>query len=364
MREQREQSNILYKVENRIGWIKLNRPKALNALSLDMIKELYKILRQWEMDQEVLFICLEGEGDKAFSAGGDVSALYERREFDIQNYALDFFLTEYRMNILIFNYPKPIVVYMKGLVMGGGVGLSIGASHRIVNENTKWAMPEMNIGFYPDVGGSYFLSRMPNYIGRYLALTSTIIKAQDTIFIDAADYYLNSTSWQDLKTELKEKYWVKATLREELHQVIMRYNQPINDICKISELGNKICQHFCFNRMEEIMNSLEVSAAEGDDWAGNVKNILLTKSPTSLKVTLQQLIEGEKKSLIDCFKMELELSMNFMKSHDFFEGVRAVLVDKDHSPAWYPDKIEKVNEEEVMSFFKYYWQEGINPLEE
>lgn len=355
---------ILYHVSNNVGWIKLNRPQVLNALSLDMIETLYEVLQRWKKDDEVALVCLEGEGDKAFCSGGDVRALYDLRNTKVEEYAHYFFETEYRMNILMFTYPKPILAYTNGIVMGGGVGISIGATHRIITEKTKWAMPEMNIGLYPDVGGSYFLTRMPGEIGRYLALTSNTITAADLLHIGAADYYINSNLWIDLKKAMLEKKWKITRAKEALHQLLMDFNQPVESSCTLATLEETINKHFGFNSMEEILNSLAKSATEGEKWALKTRETLLSKSPTSLKVTLRQLMEGKKKSLVDCFIMELDLSMNFMKSHDFFEGVRAVLVDKDHSPRWYPDSIEKVKEGDVEAFFKYDWKDGKNPLEE
>ncbi|SNT20021.1 Enoyl-CoA hydratase/isomerase [Anaerovirgula multivorans] len=329
-----------------------------------MIETLYEILQEWEKDDQVTFICLEGEGQRAFCAGGDVRALYDLRNSNVEEHAHYFFETEYRMNRMMFTYPKPILVYMNGVVMGGGVGISVGASHRIVTEGTKWAMPEMNIGLYPDVGGSYFLNKMPGEIGRYLALISKTITASDVLYIGAADYYLNSDLWDNLKGVIMQNKWLGTTVKEELHQLILKFNQSMENTSTLATLETTINKHFGFNSMEEIFNSLEKSAEEGDSWAKKTKEILLTKSPTSLKVTLRQLMEGKTKSLVDCFKMELDLSMNFMKSHDFFEGVRAVLVDKDQSPNWHPDTIEKVEEKDVESFFKYQWKDGRNPLEE
>ncbi|SET71120.1 Enoyl-CoA hydratase/carnithine racemase [Natronincola peptidivorans] len=356
------QGNIIHHVKENVGWIKINRPNALNALSFEMIQRLYQVLEEWKNDDTVAFVCLEGEGDKALCAGGDVKVLYDLRESNVKEYAFNFFSTEYRMNMTMHTYPKPILVYMNGFVMGGGVGISIGATHRIVTEKTKWAMPEMNIGLYPDVGGSYFLNKMPGHIGRYLALTSKPINAADALYIGAADYYINSDAWESIKQAIGERKWSIELVDHELGQLIEKFKQAPSAPSKLAALQNDIDKHFGHERMEDIIKSLEISTEKGDAWAGEIKNILLANSPTSLKVTLKQLIEGKHKSMVDCFKMELELSLNFMESHDFYEGVRAVLVDKDRSPKWSPDVLEKVKDEVVDTFFTYEWKEGKNPL--
>ncbi|AOT72578.1 enoyl-CoA hydratase/isomerase family protein [Geosporobacter ferrireducens] len=366
-------SEILYHVSKGVGWIKFNRSHALNALSFEMIESLYKVLQKWKNDDCVAIICIEGEGDKAFCAGGDVRALYDLRDSNVEEYALKFFSMEYRMNMTMHTYPKPILAYINGIVMGGGVGVSMGASHRIITEKTKWAMPEMNIGLYPDVGGSYFLTRMPGYVGRYLALTSVTIGPVDVLYAGAADYFIDSRAWGDVKAVIEGMTWIKDSAELQLNvllavsqQVISSKNFQMNLLNEstLALTEEKITEHFALERIEDIISRLEASAENGDLWAKETLDILLEKSPTSLKVTLQQLIKGEKKNLFDCFMMELEMSMNFMKSHDFYEGVRAVLVDKDRMPRWKPKTLSDVAEEDISAFFTYRWKNGQNPLEE
>ncbi len=348
-------SNIIYNVSYGVGWIKLDRPNALNALTYEMIETLYRVLQEWKNDDSVAFVCLEGEGDKAFCAGGDVRAFYNLRKSkgNIEEYAIKFFETEYKLNFTMFCYPKPILVFMNGIVMGGGVGISFGCSHRVVTENTKWAMPEMNIGFYPDVGASYFLSRMPSYIGRYLALTTEIIDASDVLHIGAGNYYINSDSWENLKESIRQVSWSKETAREKLDAIIDGFKQSPSGNSFLCSVETGINRHFSFDSIEKILESLKQDYKKGDQWPLKVARTLLLKPPTSLKVTLKQLIEGKNKMLSDCFEMELKLSMNFIKSHDFYEGVRAVLVDKDRSPIWNPDLLSKVEEKDVQTYFEY-----------
>lgn len=357
-------TDILFSVRGGIGFIKLNRPEKHNALSYTMIELLYKQLKEWKDDDSVAIVVMEGEGEKAFCSGGDVVHLYERRNSNVEEYAFGFFHTEYCMNILIFTYPKPILAYMNGYVMGGGVGICVGTSHRIVTEKTKWAMPEMNIGLYPDVGGSYFMNKMPGHIGRYLALTSRAIKPADVLYIGAADYYIESSSWKEMREAIADKKWAVASAKKELNNLISKYSKEPSTNCGIAELEERINRHFGFDTMEEIVESLMEALENGDEWAADVVKTILSKSPTSLKVTLKQLIEGKKISMKECFKMELNMSMNFMKNHDFFEGVRSVLVDKDKNAKWNPSTLEGVKKEFVDSFFSYPWKDGKNPLDD
>ncbi|OLO29001.1 hypothetical protein BTR23_16635 [Alkalihalophilus pseudofirmus] len=347
-------SSVLFEVENNVGWIRLNRPNVINSLNAEMVDLLSRQFLEWKDDPTVSLVCVSGEGTKGLCAGGDMRALYDLRDSNVLSLAREFFSKEYSMDIMIHGYPKPVLVNMNGIVMGGGVGISVGASHRIVTEKTKWAMPEMNIGFYPDVGASYFLNQMPGYTGRYLALTSGIIKAADVLYAGAADIYLNSEDWESLTSDIASTDWSTTLVEEKLTTILHKYNQPID--VEHSSLANnqeKINQHFSHNTMEEIVASLETEVKNGDEWAKETLDILLSKSPTSLKVTLRQLQQGENQSIVDCFKMEFILGMNFMSLPDFYEGVRAVLVDKDRSPKWNPSRFEDVTEEDVLKFFKW-----------
>ncbi|WP_432407867.1 enoyl-CoA hydratase/isomerase family protein [Wukongibacter sp. M2B1] len=359
-----ENREILFEASNGVGWIKLNRPEKLNTFSDNMIELLYNQLLKWRIDSSIAILVIEGEGEKAFSAGGDVRQLYDLKDGNIIESAIESFSREYHMDLIMHLYPKPILSYMDGYVMGGGVGVSVTGSHRIVTERTKWAMPETSIGLYPDVGSSYFMNKIPGKIGRYLALTSKSINAVEALYAGVADYYIDSSSWKDLKQDICRKNWCLKGAKEELTNLIVKYAKAPSMDSQIVDLQDKIDKHFSFNTMEEIIDSLHRSAEQGDKWAERTMKTILTKSPTSLKVTLRQLIEGEKKSVKECLMMELTMSINFMKCHDFFEGVRAVLVDKDKKPNWNPKTLEEVREEDVDLFFKYNWPSGKNPLKD
>ncbi|WP_134701507.1 enoyl-CoA hydratase/isomerase family protein [Ammoniphilus sp. YIM 78166] len=343
---------VLAETKGGIGWITLNRPKALNALSYGMVTEIEKLLLAWKEQEDIAVVCLQGAGEKAFCAGGDIRSLYDRRDDRIVEFASPYFQTEYRMDELIYHYPKPILVFMDGLVMGGGVGISYGASHRIITEKTRWAMPEMTIGFFPDVGASYFLNQMPGVYGRYFALTAETILPPDILLVGAADYYVQHEKVEKLKQELQTIDWKSKEPLALVDGLLERYGEkgPIDS--SLEQREAQINQHFSKETVEGIVESLARAAESGDDWAKAQLNTLQDKSPTSLKVTLEQLKRGQGKSLSDCFGMEWKMALNFMQNHDFFEGVRALLVDKDRQPHWKPATLEEVTEEMVAGYFK------------
>lgn len=334
---------------SQVGFIKINRPDVLNSIHLHAVEQIKQALDKWKEDDDVAFVCLYGEGEKAFCAGGDMKHFYELERSDVHDYAKQFFTNEYELDYTIHTYPKPVVAYMNGIVMGGGVGLSIGATHRIVNEKTKWAMPEMNIGFFPDVGASYFLNQLPGYSGRYLALTASVIGAADALYAGVADYYIDSGDWESLKEAFVNEKWSRASVHEELDRLLKSYHRTKEEPARLKQHQAKIDAHFQYETVEAIVASLE--GAKDDKWAEETLRTILTKSPTSLKVTLQQLIKGKEMSLKECLAMEKNLALHFMNSHDFYEGIRAVLVDKDRSPKWKPDRFEDVTASDVERFF-------------
>jgi len=277
---------------------------------------------------------------------------YDLGEGKVEEYADEFFTKEYQLDYEIHQYPKPIIVYMNGIVMGGGVGLAVGASHRIVTEKTKWAMPEMNIGFFPDVGGSYFLNQLPGHTGLYLSLTAQTIYASDVLYAGVADYYLESKDWLALKGSIREKVWTEDLVASEFDNLLKQHcTTSTESSTMLKEVQEKIDVHFNYDTIEEIVASLKGEALQGDKWAEQTMNTILSKSPTSLKVTLQQLIEGKNKTLQECLEMEKNMAMNFMKCPDFYEGIRAVLVDKDRSPNWNPKALADVKKDDVNEFF-------------
>src|SRR5699024_10252971 len=342
---------VLFDIDqNGTATITLNRPKAINSLTHNMLANIRNKLLTWKNDDSVQVIILEGAGSRGLCAGGDMKALY-----DIQNSegalqeARNFFDVEYETDLLVYEYPKPIVASLDGIVMGGGVGISYGASHRIVTDKTKWSMPEMNIGFFPDVGVACFLNKAPGYIGRYLALRTTVLTASDVLYINGTDYYMPKEQLFNLPKEIKATNWHETNPKENLNQLVESFAEKRETPAEnLEELQEKIDQHFKYDTVEEIIKSLEFDSS---DFAQKTKENMLSKSPVSLKVTLKQLKKGEGKSFGECLDNDLTIASNFMKHGDFYEGVRSVLVDKDRNPDYEYKQLSDVTDELVDSFF-------------
>ncbi|MFS0780423.1 enoyl-CoA hydratase/isomerase family protein [Bacillus sp. 1P06AnD] len=336
---------------NGVATILLNRPKALNSLSFNMVHLINEKLKEWEFDHSVFIVILKGAGEKGFCAGGDIKELYKARtsELALKNAEL-FFQEEYETDIAIHQFSKPIIACLDGIVMGGGVGLTYGASHRIVTERTKWSMPEMNIGFFPDVGGAYFLNKAPGYIGRYLALTASVIQADDVLYINGADFYMDKVTLENFIKQIEETVWNRDKVDNKLldHLVNSHQTTPPQK-SKLSQIQSDIDENFRFNTMEKIIQSLD---QKDSTFNRSIKNLLLSKSPFSLKITLKQLIDGKQKTMQECFSTDLLLAKNFLKHNDFYEGVRSILIDRDHSPSYEFQKISDVTDEVVTNFFR------------
>lgn len=242
-----------------VGIITLAREKALNSLSYDMVTHMLQLLKKWKNEDAIQVILLEGAGERAFCAGGDIKSLYQTREREngFQE-AKQFFNIEYELDLLIATYPKPILVLMDGIVMGGGVGLSYGASHRVVTEKTKWAMPEMNIGFFPDVGACYFLSQTPGYTGRYAALTATTLTGADAIFMGCADYFIPSESFSTLRDQFLSHNWLadNENRNQSVHLFLQAFIQE-PPASELAALQQKIDHHFSNKTIDLIIASLE-----------------------------------------------------------------------------------------------------------
>ncbi|MBT4880025.1 MAG: enoyl-CoA hydratase/isomerase family protein [Alphaproteobacteria bacterium] len=351
------QPPILSKVENNIGWITLNRPQALNALSMEMFQTIYQLLREWEPNPDVHAVVIQGAGDKAFCAGGDVKAVYDAKMSyyeDIpnappQSLMQQVFRQEYTLNHLIATYPKPYIAILDGIVMGGGMGISIHGSHRIVTEKVRMAMPETAIGFFPDVGASYFLTHLPSgKVGFYLAMTSKVIGDRDAIYTNLATHFVPSNQIPTLLEAL-----AKADLSQNSRQTIAELIEWV----ATPPIGQSFIQpnQSLIDRVfaqKDTLAIYEILEYQNSQWATDTMNELRTKSPTSLRVTFEEMRRGATLTLAQCFEMEYRLSQHFMEGHDFFEGVRAALVDKDKRPVWKPRNLEGVSDKDVEAYFK------------
>lgn len=336
--------------QNGVAEITLNQPKAINSLTYEMVAPLKDKLLEWEKDPQIKVVILQGAGEKGFCAGGDMKALYEAgQNGNAKEAGAQFFTVEYEVDRLMETFPKPIIACLDGIVMGGGVGLAYGASHRMVTERTKWAMPEMNIGFFPDVGAAYFLNQAPGQVGRYLALTSTVINGGEAIGINVADHFIKSDDVKKLTNALKQTSWDHDSIEDTLQELIDKYTSAVTVKNNLQAIQPEIDEHFRFDTVEAIIASLKKGTSS---FASETAQTLLSKSPLSLKVTLKQLMEGKGKSFAACLETDLVLANNFMDNPDFFEGVRSVLIDKDHTPNYQYKALRDVSDTLVNQFFE------------
>ena len=334
-------SDVILEERGRLGVITLNKPQALNALSLAMIEAMEPKLHAWAADEAISAVVIQGAGDRAFCAGGDIRDLYDKRGTD---FGPRYYAAEYQQNVTIFNYPKPYIALMDGVVMGGGVGVSIHGSHRIVTERTLFAMPETGIGLFPDIGASWFLPRCPGELGMYLGLTGYRMRAADCLYAGIGDVYIPSERLDDVFDALAnvapDRGVISAVLAE------LSADPGPN---KLSEHRAAIDRCFSATTVEAVLARL---AAEGSVWATETAEIIGTKSPTSLKVTMHQLRTGATLTRFeDVMKMEYRIADRCYRGHDLFEGIRAVVIDKDGKPNWRPSDLAGVNELDVAEYF-------------
>lgn len=333
-------SEILITIEGRVGRITLNRPAALHALTTNMCRLMTDALLAWRDDPAVELVMLDHAGERGFCAGGDIRMLAESGAGDGRE-AREFFFVEYRLNDLLFRYPKPTLAIMDGITMGGGVGLSQPCRYRVATERTTFAMPETGIGLFPDVGGGWYLSRMPDHLGLWLALTGARIKAADCQLIGIATDYVESTRVAEIKAAiLADPAAVEAVLTA---------FQADAGSPPVATHQDEIAGLFGVGSVEAIVAGLE---AAGTDWAQEQLRILETKSPQTLKVAFRQLqLGGAAATFADNMAMEYRIGARVVQRHDFLEGVRAVIVDKDNAPRWSPPTLEAVTDQMLDSIF-------------
>ena len=346
----------------KVGIITLNRPKALNALSLPMIRDLTAALKRWQDDPQVLAVAVRGTGKEgpfgAFCAGGDIRFFHQAAHAG--DTALgDFFTEEYALNHLIHTYPKPYIAFMDGIVMGGGMGISQGASVRVVTERTKMAMPETNIGLFPDVGGGYFLSRCPGRLGEYLGLTGLMLNGVQAVAAKLADIALPSS--------MLEPIWSKLIATPfENSEAVERWvlAQPGSMAPERLQPQPRIDDVFGLPTIADMVHALE---GAGDEWSQKTADTLRHRSPLMLHVVLEQIRRARQMGLADDLRMERDLvhhcfHARAVSDSDTVEGIRALAVDKDHSPNWKPKRIEEVQLAEVAGFFASPWSADQHPL--
>jgi enoyl-CoA hydratase/carnithine racemase len=352
---------ILFEARNHVGFATLNRPPVLNALSSSMIVQMHAQLRQWALDASIYAVVVRGAGDKAFCAGGDVRAVHA--SFTPSSSAhRDFFASEYRLDYFIHRYPKPYIALMDGIVMGGGMGIAQGASLRVVTDRTRMAMPEVGIGFFPDVGASYFLSRLPGALGTYLGLSGAQIRAADALYAGLADVYLPHEAFANLDAALATLRWSRDHAGD-IHGAVRALATVTLPESALASLRPAIDAHFSCSDIRAILRSLQSESGSAfDEWARHTLKTMAARSPVMMAVTARQLERGRAMDLPDCFRMELGMVLHCFEQGDFREGVRAVLVDKDNAPRWNPRRMEDVTEEMIAAFFLDPWAGATHPL--
>lgn len=334
---------VLFTRKGAIGHILLNRPKALNALTLNMCELMIAQLKAWAKDNAVKAIVIRGAGEKAFCAGGDVVRLYEDGKAGLP-YPYQFWSTEYRLNTLIKRYPKPYIALVDGIVMGGGVGVSVHGGYRVATEKTMFAMPETGIGLFPDVGGGYFLPRLAGSAGMYLGLTGKRLKGADCVALGLAEALVPHDRLDELEAKLASD---AVSELDEISYLIAPFAEPVKN-APISADRTAIGRHFDLGSVEAIIASLET---EGGEWGAEQAKTLRTKSPTAMKVTFRQIREGASLSFEGCMKMEWRIANRCAVGKDFYEGVRALLIDKDNTPRWSPETLAGVTDADVAAYF-------------
>ncbi|MBS0223808.1 MAG: enoyl-CoA hydratase/isomerase family protein [Proteobacteria bacterium] len=344
------EAEILFEVKDGLGIITLNRPKALNSLSHGMILEMEKVMPRWEADPAIKAVVLRGAGDRAFCAGGDVAGLYrEMRDNPSGTTRRDFFRDEYIVNRRIYRFAKPWISLIDGIDMGGGVGLSAHGSHSVASEKFLFAMPETTIGLFPDVGGGYFLSRLPGALGTFLALTSHRLKAADALWAGIVQAYVPSARLDELQAALGAADLSGPEPNKKVDKVIARFAEDPG-APTLPAMMQDIDHCFSAESLAEIVAKLK---RRGGEWADKQLAALLKLSPISMAITLEQLRRCANRSFEDSMTIEYRMSQRCMqKGHDFFEGVRALLIDKDQKPKWNPSTIEGVTRAMVEEHFR------------
>jgi enoyl-CoA hydratase len=355
-------SEVIAEIRGRVGCITLNRPKALNALSLPMVRDLTVALQRWQDDPQVLAVAVRGTGKEgpfgAFCAGGDIRFFHQAAHAG--DTALgDFFTEEYALNHLIHTYAKPYIAFMDGIVMGGGMGISQGASVRVVTERTKMAMPETNIGLFPDVGGGFFLSRCPGKLGEYLGLTGMMLSGPQAVAAKLADMALPSAMLETIWDKLGNSPFENS---EAVERFVLA--QPGSLTPEKLQPQPHIDTVFGMSTVQAMVDALE---AASDDWSQHTAKTLRARSPLMLSVVLEQIRRARSMGLAEDLRMERDMvyhcfHLRSVHDSDTVEGIRALAVDKDHSPNWKPAKVEEVDAAEVARFFVSPWPSDHHPL--
>lgn len=351
---------LLVDIRNSVAHLTLNRPQVLNALTHGMIKGMAELFTRWARDDKVKAIVMRGAGEKAFCAGGDIRALHQSaREGGTLHH--DLFIDEYRLDYQLHRYVKPVICVLDGIVMGGGMGISQGSGFRLVGPRTRMAMPETGIGLFPDVGGSYFLSRSP--VGMYLGLTGQIINAADALHARLADRFMTTDAIARLVDKLDTQAWSPVPAQD-VAALVESFSTTPPEGATLAPLQSAIDLHFApQKRVSEMVASLDAERRpEFVEWAARTAALLGKRSPTLLDVTRRQINRGGRQSLAESLRMELGIVYHCFEHGDLMEGIRAVILDKDNAPQWSPPTLAELTETSVAAFFQSRWDNDRHPL--
>jgi enoyl-CoA hydratase len=338
-----EEPEVLLGQQGCAGIITLNRPRQLNALSHGMVSLIYPQMLIWRSDPAITRIIIKGAGEKAFCAGGDIRALYDLGKAGEAHKARPFWREEYTLNHLLKTFPKPVIALINGIVMGGGVGMSFHGSHRVASEKLMFAMPEVGIGFFPDVGASYVLPRLRHHVGTYLATTGARIGLGDALNLGLATHAVETARMADLEVAL--------TSQESVDAVLAGFVMKTVPSAVLAEHHTLIEDIFSEPTLPVIMARLGHMALGGSLFASQALDAIHTKSPTSMAIALMQMQRGATMDFAAVMAMEYRIVCRIAEGHDFYEGVRAVIIDKDNNPLWRPWRIEDVSEAMVEAHF-------------
>lgn len=364
----------------KFGVAELDNPASLNALSYDMLVVLNEALRHWQDDHNIVGVVIHGAGEKAFCAGGDVRAMYHvmheakssdhpDSKFHAISYLTDYFTIEYQTDYLIHTYGKPVIVWGQGIVMGGGIGLYIGASHRITTPTTKLAMPEISIGLYPDVGGTWFLNHLPQGVGLFLGLTGATVNATDALALSLAEHILLPEQKAAFFESLQKMNWDDVEPHQGVTQLLDQfgkeamYTHPNNELIPFLPAIQATCQ---YGSLSEIYNQIQAMAEPVDEeegkWLRRAKQTLKEGSPITAHICYRQLNQFHYESLADCFRLELTLSVRCGELGEFYEGVKSRLIEKTNQPNWLFPDIDSVDPTVIDTLFTPLWADNEHPL--
>lgn len=365
-------THVLVRVVNGIGYLELERPQALNALTTAMVRTMRAALERWRNDAAVLAVIVRTRHARAFCAGGDIRFLYESSRAGDQAALDTFFTDEYRLNHAIATYPKPYIAFLNGVVMGGGMGISQGAYRtgglRIVGASARMAMPETRIGLFPDVGMGWYLARTQGALGRYLAVTGETVDAAGALYAGLADVSLDEAAWPDLFAALeREPFASGAQIVERIRAAVRPADETQRhaDASALAGARAWIDRHFSLDDVSAILASLEAAQRAGQgaeaEWAGQAVGVLRERSPLSMAVSLEVVSRAEG-TISDCLRRDLDLTRSSFATGDVMEGIRARIIDKDNRPHWRIARIEDVRREDVEVMFASPWSATEHPL--